>query len=55
MARMNGIARMKSIDPKNKSVNQKIQNLKKRLIKNVDDKYTKLFKPNEKILGKKLS
>jgi len=26
------------------------KNVKKRLIKNVDDKYTKLFKPNEKIL-----
>ena len=29
---------------------KKIKNLNKRLIKNVVDKYTKLFKPNEKIL-----
>jgi len=40
--------RLKNV--KNAFIMKKIKNLNKRLIKNVVDKYTKLFKPNEKIL-----
>ena len=35
-----------------KKLTRRIKNVKKRLIINVFDKYTKLFKPNEKVLQK---
>ena len=46
---------VKNVDPKNKKrlkkrVFMKIKNVKKRWIKKIDNKYTQLLKPNEKIL-----
>ena len=49
---------VKNVDPKNKKTLKTrflmkiIESVKKTLNKNVDDKYTQLFKPNEKFSSK---